>query len=75
MNSNIAAGFNAAGFANDAAAAGISINLDFRVVAVAAARETLRRFDFTLEGREDFAGRFFVRMVMRPLASGNVRTS
>ena len=62
MNSNIAAGFNAAGVTTETGAAGISINLDLRVVAVPAAKGTLRRFDLALEEREDFVGRFLFRV-------------
>jgi hypothetical protein len=58
MNSNIAAGFSAAAFANGARAAVSSSNLDLRVAAVLDVRGMLRRFDFALDVSEGFVVRF-----------------
>jgi hypothetical protein len=66
MNSNMAAGSNAAGATVEIGAGGNLINFDLRVVAEAVASGTVRGFDFALDDRGPFAGRFFVRVVIRP---------
>jgi hypothetical protein len=58
MNSNIAAGFSAAAFANGARAVDIPSDLDLRVATVLALRGMLRRFDFPLDGPKGLLARF-----------------
>jgi hypothetical protein len=58
MNSNIAAGFNAAAFANGARAAVFSSSVDLRIAAVLDVRGMLRGFDFALGDPEGLVVRF-----------------